>query len=220
MISFQALYDESARWENTIVNLKDREMSAVRLRVKQTLIMRKHLKRSWLASSTKQSKYYDIKHIIKKYVIDDMIYLCVKNIKSIRSFKKLDYKYYKSYAISMLVDKIFYRLNLSVNMRKIYNVFHVSLLKSHNSEVDDEKQALSIDIDDEEQWEIQNILNSRKFHDKLQYYVKWLSYDDTHNEWVKTNDMSNAQQLIFDYHLNYSEQVNEDRVAKKRRVKH
>jgi hypothetical protein len=32
--------------------------------------------------------------------------------------------------------------------------------------------------------------------------------------------MSNIQQLIFDYHLNYSEQVNEDRVAKKRRVKH
>jgi hypothetical protein len=68
-----------------------------------------------------------------------MIYLCVKNIKSIKSFKKLNYKYYESYAISMLVDKIFYRLNLSVNMRKIHNVFHVFLLKSHNSEVNDEK---------------------------------------------------------------------------------
>jgi hypothetical protein len=32
--------------------------------------------------------------------------------------------------------------------------------------------------------------------------------------------MNNAQQLIFDYHLNYSKQVNEDRVAKKQRVKH
>jgi hypothetical protein len=32
--------------------------------------------------------------------------------------------------------------------------------------------------------------------------------------------MSNAQQLIFDYHFNYLEQVNEDRVAKKQRVKH
>jgi hypothetical protein len=111
-----------------------------------------------------------------------MIYLCVKNIKFIKSFKKLDYKYYESYAISMLVDKIFYRLNLSVNMKKIHNVFHVSLLKSHNSKVDNEKQAFSINIDDEEQWEIQNILNSRKFHSKLQYYVRWLSYDNTHNE--------------------------------------
>jgi hypothetical protein len=167
MTSFQALYDESARWEDTIVNLKDREMSATRLRVEQTLTMRKHLKRSWLASSVKQSKYYDIKHIIKKYVINDMIYLCVKNIKFIKSFKKLDYKYYESYAISMLVNKIFYKLNLLINMRKIHNVFHVFFLKSHNSEVNDKKQAFSININDEEQWEIQNILNSRKFHDKL-----------------------------------------------------
>jgi hypothetical protein len=80
-----------------------------------------------------------------------MIYFCVKNIKSIKSFKKLDYKYYELYAISMLVDKIFYRLNLLVNMKKIHNVFHISLLKSHNSEVNDEKQASLIDIDDEEQ---------------------------------------------------------------------
>jgi hypothetical protein len=94
MTSFQALYDESVKWKNTIVNLKNREMSAARLRVEQTLIMQKYLKRNWLASSAKQFKYYDIKHIIKKYVINDMIYFCVKNIKFIKSFKKLDYKYY------------------------------------------------------------------------------------------------------------------------------
>jgi hypothetical protein len=150
MTSFQALYDESAKWENTIVNLKNREISAAKLRVEQTFIMRQYLQRNWFASLVRQFKYYDIKHIIKKYVINDMIYFCVKNIKSITFFKKLDYKYYESYAISMLVNKILYRLNLSVNMKKLYNVFSVSFLKSHNLKIDDENQAFSININDEE----------------------------------------------------------------------
>jgi RimJ/RimL family protein N-acetyltransferase len=57
------------------------------------------------------------------------MYLYVKNIKSIRLSKKLDYKYYELYKINMFINKQSYRLKLSINMRKIHNVFHVFLLE-------------------------------------------------------------------------------------------
>jgi hypothetical protein len=55
--------------------------------------------------STEQFKYYDAKHTAKIYAIKNKMYLCAKNIKSTRSSKKLDYKYYESYKMSMLINK-------------------------------------------------------------------------------------------------------------------
>jgi hypothetical protein len=100
--------------------------------------------------STKQFKYYDAKHISKIYAIEDKVYLCVKNIKSIRSSKKLDYKYYKSYKINMLINKQSYRLKLLANMRKIHNVFHVFLLESCKN-LAEKKQTSLIYVNDEKQ---------------------------------------------------------------------
>jgi hypothetical protein len=148
--------------------------------------------------------------------MSDKVYLCVKNIKSIWSSKKLDYKYYEFYIISMFINKQFYRLNLSFNMRKIHNVFHVFLFESCK-ELAKKKHASFIYVDDEEQWKIKHILNSWKHYDKLQYYIKWLNWDDTHNEWLDAKSMNNASDLITDYHEKYSEQISNERVAKKRR---
>jgi hypothetical protein len=181
MSSFQALYVEFIRWENTVQIATNAEILADKLRAKQTLFMCLQLEKSWLFVSAKQSKYYDAKHISKVYAIEDKMYLCVKNIRSIRSSKKLDYKYYESYNINMLIDKQSYRLKLSINMRKIHNVFRVFLLESCK-DLAEKKQTSFIYVNDEEQWKIKQILNSRKYREKLQYYIKWLNWDDIHNE--------------------------------------
>jgi hypothetical protein len=130
MSSFQALYVEFIKWKNIVQIAINAEIFAVKLRAKQTLFMRFQFEKNWLFVSTKQSKYYDVKHIQKVYAIENKMYLCVKNIRSIRSSKKLDYKYYESYKINMFINKQSYRLKLSVNMKKIHNVFHVFLLES------------------------------------------------------------------------------------------
>ncbi len=216
MSSFQALYVEFIKWENTIQIATNAEIFAVKLRAKQTLFMRLQLEKSWLSVSAEQSKYYDAKHISKVYAIEDKMYLCVKNIRSIRSSKKLDYKYYESYNINMLINKQSYRLKLSANMRKIHNVFHVFLLESRK-DLAEKKQTSFIYVNDEEQWKIEQILNSRKYREKLQYYIKWLNWNDIHNEWLNANNMSHASELIAEYHEKYFEQMTDERIARKRR---
>jgi hypothetical protein len=60
-------------------------------------------------------------------------------------------------------------------------------------------------------------LNSRKYRDKLQYYIKWLNWDDINNEWLNANNMNRANDLIAEYHEKYSEQMTDERIARKRR---
>jgi DNA-dependent RNA polymerase auxiliary subunit epsilon len=73
----------------------------------------------------------------------------------------------------MFINKQSYRLKLSINMRKIHNVFHVFLLESCKDLAENEQTSF-IYVDDEKQWKIKQILNSRKYREKLQYYIKWL----------------------------------------------
>jgi hypothetical protein len=216
MSSFQTLYVELIKWKNTIQIATNVEIFAVKLRAKQTLFMRLQLEKSWLSVSAKQSKYYDAKHISKVYAIEDKMYLCVKNIKSIKSSKKLDYKYYESYNINMLINKQSYRLKLSANMRKIHNVFHVFLLESCK-DLAEKKQTSFIYVNDEKQWKIEQILNSRKYRKKFQYYIKWLNWNDIHNKWLNANNMNHASELIVEYHEKYFEQMTNERIARKRR---
>jgi hypothetical protein len=216
MSSFQTLYVELIKWENTIQIATNVEILAIKLRAKQTLFMRLQLEKNWLFVSAEQLKYYDAKHISKVYAIENKMYLCVKNIRSIRSSKKLNYKYYESYKISMFINKQSYRLKLSANMRKIHNVFHVFLLE-FCKDLAEKKQTSSIYVNDEKQWKIKQILDSRKNREKLQYYIKWLNWDDIHNEWLNANNMNHASDLIAEYHEKYFEQMTNERIARKRR---
>ncbi len=107
-------------------------------------------------------------------------------------------------------------MKLSANMSKIHNVFYVFLLESCK-DLAKKKYASFIYVNDEKQWEIKRILNFRKYRKKLQYYVKWLNWDDINNEWLNANSMKHASDLIAEYHERYSEQMSNERIAKKRR---
>ena len=50
---------------------------------------------------------------------------------------------------------------------------------------------------------MKKVLNSRFYYDKLQYFVKWLKYSDTDNEWLKSSEFDEIQKLIRDFHEKY-----------------
>ncbi len=78
-----------------------------------------------------------------------------------------------SFQITDSVDS-FYKLKLSETMH-IHDVFHSKLLRSA---VDDSLSgqknefSKSIVINDEDEWKIDDILNSRRYRRRLQYRVK------------------------------------------------
>ena len=140
------------------------------------------------------------------YKIESKMFLNERNIVTARLFKKLDDKMLNSFKITNSVD-FFYKLKLSDTMR-IHDVFHSELLRSVvNDSLSDQKNELSrsIVINDENEWEIDDILNSRQYRRRLQYRVKWKSYDNDLN-WYNADDdeFINAQEMIDDFHIKYS----------------
>ncbi len=140
------------------------------------------------------------------YKIESKMFLNERNIVTARLFKKLDDKMLDSFKITDSVD-FFYKLKLSDTMH-IHNVFHSELLHSVvDDSLSDQKNELSrsIVVNDENEWEIDDILNFRRYRRRLQYRVKWKSYDNDLN-WYNADDdeFMNAQEMIDDFHIKYS----------------
>ncbi len=142
------------------------------------------------------------------YEVDDQVWLVFENIKIIRSCKDLKDKQLDLYSITVKV-KIFYRLQLFRSMKHIHSVFsskylwsssNNSLLKQHS-----ESSRLMIIEKNEEHWKVDDILNFRRYKERLQYKVKWIkvNHDD---EWYYVNKekFNDLKKVLNEFHKLYS----------------
>ncbi len=139
------------------------------------------------------------------YNVESKMFLNERNIVTARSFKKLDDKMLDSFTNLDFIDSS-YKLKLSESMR-VHDVFHSDLLRSVvDNFLSDQKNKLSdsIVINDEDEWEINDILNFRWYRRRLQYKVKWNDYDNDLN-WYNADDdeFMNAQKIIDNFHIWY-----------------
>jgi len=107
------------------------------------------------------------------YKIELRVFLNERNIVTARFFKKLNDKMLDSFQIIDFVDS-FYKLKLFETMH-IHDVFHSELLCFVvNDSLFNQKNEFSksIVINDENEWKIDDILNSRWYWKRLQYQVK------------------------------------------------
>ena len=81
--------------------------------------------------------------------IENNVLLNFRYIKITKSFKRLNYKYYDSFELKLLIEKQIYRFRLFKTFRSIHNVFYVLLLKFYRS--DFEEQSLSVLMKKKEQ---------------------------------------------------------------------
>ncbi len=143
------------------------------------------------------------------YKIESKMFLNEWNIITARLFKKLNDKMLNSFQIIDFIDS-FYKLKLFKTMH-IHDVFHSKLLcLVINDSLSDQKNEFlkSIVINDEDEWKINDILNFQWYQRWLQYRVKWKSYDNDLN-WYNAddNEFMNAQKMMNDFHIKYSEKM-------------
>ena len=90
----------------------------------------------------------------------------------------------------------------------IHDVFHSELLRFVvNDLLFDQKNEFSksIVINDEDEWEINDILNFQRYQRWLQYQVKWKNYDNNLNWYnADNNEFMNAQEMIDNFYIKYS----------------
>ena len=54
--------------------------------------------------------------------------------------------------------------------------------------------------DDMEEYEVEQVLDSRFTKGKLQYRVAWTGYPDAFNEWLDAAAVANAPELVAEFH--------------------
>ncbi len=106
---------------------------------------------------------HDKKHFSKMYLVNQLMWLNVKNIQIKKSFKKLEVRKYRLYKILKRLSRQVYRLKLSSKTR-IHSIFNVGLLKSFCLKEKKLNESLMKDLELKKEihdsWKIDNILNS------------------------------------------------------------
>ncbi len=190
-------------YESTRERLQIAQVKDIFNHMNKTLIFA----REALIKTRKQMMNQANKHRKKiNYKIESKMFLNERNIITVRLFKKLNDKMLNSFQITDSVN-LFYKLKLSETMC-IHDVFHSELLRSVvNDSLSDQKNesSKSIVINNEDEWEIDDILNFQWYWRQLQYRVKWKSYDNDLN-WYNAddNEFMNTQKMIDEFHIRYS----------------
>ena len=177
----------------------EERIPAAKDRIKHLHEMRQALTERLKHASSKQAEYYNKKHKPMEYHVGDLVMLSTRNLKQKRPSKKMSHKFVGPFRVEDKVGAQAYRLTLPTSYR-IHNTFHVSLLEKYHHRAGDQvaeqmMQAPDL-IDDEEQWEIEEILGRTGGKKGIWYKVKWLNWGDAYNQWLPAEELENAPDLV------------------------
>ena len=130
-----------------------------------------------------QEKYINVqRNLTEDYHVNEEVWLNLHNVNTNWLSKKLNAQHQR-FKVLKRIDSHTYCLDTS---SEIHNVFHIWLLhsvvmNSLSSQHLSDSVLISIKIDDEKKFEVEDIVDERKInHDsnkKLQYKIKWTEYN-------------------------------------------
>jgi hypothetical protein len=157
----------------------------------------------------------DKPHTFKK---GDYVFLDARNINIKVPTRKLAEVNLGPFKIAEKIGELDYRLILPRSMKRLHPIFHVDKLSPWKGNEVNGIRPLPpppIVLDDQEEWEVREILNSRlkeyKIPQKgkgrkskkitvLEYQVSWKDFDDSEDSWEPAENLENAPQLVEEFH--------------------
>ena len=119
-----------------------------------------------------------------------------------RPSKKLAEKTIGPFPISEIVSPNAIRVKFPTSI-KIHLVINVSRVHE-NKEPTIPGQAVSepppVEIGNELEYEVEEVLDSRLFWNKLQYLIKWKGYTEENNTWEPVTNLDNVKDAIKEFH--------------------
>jgi len=150
------------------------------------------------------TQYYNRKRTpAPAYKPGDWVYLDASDIKTTCPSPKLSHRRLRPFEIERQVGPLAYRLKLPHGMRQLHPVFNVVKLSAAPEDpiLGRKLQAppLLIVVDGEEEWEVEEILDSCWHRRRFQFLVKWKGFSREHNSWEAASDVK-APDLVAEYY--------------------
>ena len=127
--------------------------------------------------------------------------LTSKDIKVHQASQKLGPRQLGPFTVVQVRDNDDYELDLPPVL-KIHPVFHVNRLSPYKETEENGKPPPPepVEVDGEEEWEIECILDSRFYHHQFQYLICWKGFDEGHNSWEPAKNVTHAEEAIKEFH--------------------
>jgi hypothetical protein len=106
--------------------------------------------------------------------------------------------------VSKIINKNAYKQDLPKTMWN-HNVFHVSQVHHYTPPVvgQPSSEPHPVIIDDSEEWEVEQILDSMQRYRKLHYLIQWAGYNHIGTSWEPLENLENAGQVINEFHQDH-----------------
>ncbi|KAJ3501679.1 hypothetical protein NMY22_g18841 [Coprinellus aureogranulatus] len=156
------------------------------------------------------------KRTAHSFQVNDYVWLSAKNIAIKVPTRKLGDLYLGPFKITEKVGDLDYRLQLPDSLSRLHPVFHIDKLypwKGSNVNGILPPPPDPIELDGEEEWEVQEVLDSRwterrtrkrghkkaKVVKELQYLVSWKGFNGLAT-WEPEDNLTNAREVVDDFH--------------------
>ena len=155
----------------------------------------------------RQKEYYDRHRKPESNLKSgDMVWFLTRNIRTTRPCKRLDYKKIGPFRILAKIGSSAYKLDLPETM-KIHNTIHISLLEPYeDKKLPSQRQEppAPVIIEGEPEYELEEIVDARLHHGKLQYRAKWTGYSPEYDKvWYPASNFKNAEHARKRFHEHY-----------------
>jgi hypothetical protein len=141
------------------------------------------------------------------FEVGDRVWLIRKNIKTQRPSIKLDHRRFGPYEIVERIGEVAYRIKFT-QQTTLHDVFHVSLLERCKENPFPGRTITPPEpdvINDNEEFEVKEVLSSRIFKRRLEYLVSWVGYNACDNMWLPAGELDNMKEAITEFHRLYPE---------------
>jgi hypothetical protein len=136
------------------------------------------------------------------FKIGDKVWLDNSNLKLQHGVRKLNPKREGPMRILKIMGKHAYKIQLPAKWKNVHPVFHASKLLSYKETTEHGKnftQPPPDIIDEEQEWEIGEIINHRQGRYGKEFLVTWKGFSSSENTWLTEKDFKHAKTILSQY---------------------
>ena len=162
-------------------------------------------------SQEEMRKYTDRKRDEpEEYWVSDWVLLSTKDLKfqiKGKCSEKLIEQFVGPYKVKRIMSTNVIELELPSTM-KIHPVVNVSRVYIYKDQIEDQRKEwpFPVVIKGEEKYEVEKILNKRKFREKNRYLVWWKGYTVEEDTWELRENLENTRDLVEKFEEEYREE--------------
>lgn len=175
------------------------EMPSVESRLSRLRVVREKAQKAMREAQERHQKYYNKRHIPREFQKSELVKLSTKNLRFKGQARKLLPRWIGPFRIRERIGLQAYRLWLPDKYERLHDVFPVSLLDKWNARREADEPLSLPDLDEDEEWEIEEIRDEKQIQGEPYFYIKWKGWPSEYNTWEPEIHMGNARDAIRAY---------------------